>query len=124
MRDLCRGCRTKIYWEQPLPWQGNKKNMAKLKVFVVYDSKVEAYMQPFFCRTIGEAMRNWEAVCNDGKSMMSTHPADFTLFEIAEYDEDKGRFNQFDALKSLGSAIEAKKQPSESIPMNFASKLK
>lgn len=84
--------------------------MAKMKVYVVYDSKVEAYMQPFYCRTAGEALRNWEAVCNDGKSMMSTHPADFTLFEIAEYDESTGRFAQYDALKALSTGLEVQKQ--------------
>jgi len=91
--------------------------MARLKVFVVYDSKVGAYMQPFFCRSIGEAMRSWENVCNDGKSMMSSHPADFTLFEVAEYDELTGRFGQFDALKSLGTALEVKRKPAETLPL-------
>lgn len=84
--------------------------MAKLRVYCVYDSKVEAYMQPFFCKTAGEALRSWESVCNDGKSMMSTHPADFTLFETAEFDEATGRFSQHSALRSLGTALEAKRE--------------
>lgn len=92
--------------------------MAKLKVFVVYDSKVGAYMQPFFCRSVGEALRSWESVCNDGKSMMSTHPADFALFEVAEYDEATGRFGQHEALRALGTALEVKKQPEAVLPFD------
>lgn len=92
--------------------------MAKLRVFVIFDSKVEAYMQPFFCRTVGEALRTWESVCNDGKSLMSSHPSDFTLFETAEFDEATGHFNQFHALKSYGAAIECKKQPDAMLPFD------
>lgn len=84
--------------------------MAKLKMFSVYDSKVEAYTPPFYCRTIGEAMRNWETTCNDGKSMMSNHPADYTLFEVGEYDESTAKVSPLGALKNLGCAIEAKRQ--------------
>lgn len=87
--------------------------MAKMKVFVVHDSKVSAYMQPFFARTIGEAMRMWETTCNDGRSMMSTHPSDFSLFEVAEYDEYTGRFEQHEVLKSLGTALEVVKKQTD-----------
>lgn len=91
--------------------------MAKMKVFVVHDSKVGAYMTPFFARTIGEAMRSWESLCNDGKSMMSQYPADFSLFEVAEYDDQSGRFAQADVLKSLGTALEVKRAPEEKAPL-------
>lgn len=91
--------------------------MAKLKVFVVYDAKVEAYLQPFFARSVGEALRMWEATCNDGKSMMSTHPTDFALFESAEFDEASGRFTQHNALVPLGTALESKRAPEAPVPM-------
>jgi len=84
-----------------------------LKVFAVHDSKVGAYMQPFFQRSVGEAVRSWETVCNDGKSAMSTFPADFTLFEIGEYDDQSGALTPHTALKSLATGLDAKKQPAE-----------
>lgn len=83
--------------------------MSILRVFVVHDVKVGAYLQPFFCRTVGEAMRSWEAICNDGKSMMSVHATDFTLFETGEYNEQSGRFTQHDVLRPISTALEAKK---------------
>ena len=82
--------------------------MAKLKVFVVHDIKVGAYLPPFFARSVGEALRNWEATVNDGKSLMSTHPEDFSIFETAEYDDENGRFTQHDSLRPLGSALDVK----------------
>lgn len=91
--------------------------MARLKVYVVHDSKVGAYMQPFFCRSAGEALRSWEGVVNDGKSLMSHHPSDFALFEVAEYDESTGRFDQYEGLKSLGTALEFKKRPEDNLSM-------
>lgn len=90
----------------------------KQKVFVVFDSKVEAYMTPFFCRSKGEALRSWETACNDGQSMMSKHPADYTLFESGEYDDATGRIQQHNALIPLGTAIEAKRVPQEQLPFD------
>lgn len=91
--------------------------MSKLKVYVVHDSKVQAYNQPIFCRTAGEALRMWAEVSNDGKSMMSRYPADYTLFEVAEYDDSSGRFKQHDAHINLGTALDAKIPASEPTPM-------
>lgn len=81
----------------------------KLQIFTVYDSKVEAYMQPFFARSIGEALRNWETACNDGESMMAKHPSDYSLFQIGEFDDTNGSINILEAKKALGTAVEAKR---------------
>lgn len=89
----------------------------RLKCYVIHDSKVGAFMQPWFARSAGEALRSWEALVNDGQSMMSSHPADFSLFEVAEYDEATGRFDQYEAIKSLGTALESKRQPSPELPL-------
>jgi len=78
----------------------------KCKVFAVYDSKVEAYLKPFFMQTKGEALRSWEDVVNDDKTMFHKHPEDFTLFEIAEYYEDNARFENHATPISLGGAWE------------------
>lgn len=82
------------------------------KMFCIHDSKVGAYMQPFFARSIGDAMRSWTAVCNDGKSMMSIYPGDYTLFEIGSYSEDTGVVTPLDVLHSLGTGLEVKRSES------------
>lgn len=91
--------------------------MPILKMFCVYDSKVEAYDKPFTARTVGEALRSWEEACNDGRSPMSVHPGDFTLFEIGEYDDRTGVLKAHEAKRSLGLAVEAKRQPSTDAPL-------
>lgn len=91
----------------------------KLQMFCVFDSKVEAYMQPFYARTVGEALRSWEQSCNDGQSMMSRHPGDYTLFQVGEFDDQTGRIHAKEAFTNLGTAIEQKRAPKEEIPLPF-----
>lgn len=76
------------------------------KIFTTYDSKAEAYLQPFFMKTRGEAIRGWQTVCNDPKTQFNQYPADFTLFEIGEYDETTGQITPYQAKVSLGVALE------------------
>lgn len=78
----------------------------KLKIYSVYDSKVEAYLQPFFLRSRGEALRAFQEVCSDPKSKFFKHGGDYTLFEIGEYDEISGLIESFKAKVSLGTALE------------------
>ena len=77
-----------------------------LKVFTVYDNKAEAYLQPFFMRTKGEAIRAFADSVNDPNHMFNRHPEDFTLFELGEFDSAKALFSCGLAPASLGTAIE------------------
>lgn len=83
-----------------------------LKMFSVYDSKLEAYMQPFFAQTKGHALRLWSDNVNDPSTNNPwfKHPADFTLFEIGEFDDNTGRVKQYEVNSSLGTALEFKKE--------------
>lgn len=80
--------------------------MAKLKVFAVYDSKLEAYARPFFMQTQGQALRGFMDVVNDPQTEISKHPEDFTLFYLADYNEDSGKFENHPAPQALGVALE------------------
>ena len=42
--------------------------MSSKKVFAVYDSKVQAYMNPFCMETSGQAIRGWIDAVNDEKN--------------------------------------------------------
>jgi len=76
------------------------------KVFTVYDSKAEAYLQPFVMTTRGQAIRAFTDSCNDPKTSFYRWPADYTLFEIGEWDETKGQYSMLEAKKNLGLASE------------------
>lgn len=78
----------------------------KLKVFAVFDSAAEAYLQPFFVQTVGQALRSFsDAVQSEGHAF-NKHAADYTLFQIGEYDESVGRLEPLAVLQPLGNAIE------------------
>jgi len=81
----------------------------KLKLFTVYDSKIGAFAQPFFMQSKGQALRSWMDVVNDKSTQFCKHPEDFTLFEIAEYDDSNGKFENLPAPISLGTALEVHK---------------
>jgi len=77
-----------------------------MKMFTVYDSKAEAYMQPFFAKSTGEALRSFSDTCQDKNHIFSKHPEDFTLFELGTWDEQNSEFVIYESKKSLGTAIE------------------
>lgn len=79
----------------------------KVKVFAVYDSKLEAYLAPQFMQTNGQMVRAWETAVNDPSTQFSKHPADFTLFAIGEYDDATGDLIPFQSKISFGTALEA-----------------
>lgn len=76
----------------------------ELKIFTVHDSKVGAYLQPFFMRSRGEAIRAFITVVNDRQSQFYSHPEDYTLFEVGTYDDQTGRVEAHHVLEPLGLA--------------------
>ncbi|QKI28926.1 VP5 [Kummerowia striata gokushovirus] len=74
-------------------------------------------MVPFFAPTVGYAMRSWETSCNDGQSMMSKHPGDYTLFQIADFDESSGAILPLAAHVNLGKALDANRAPEAELPL-------
>ena len=77
-----------------------------LKMFTVYDSKIEAYLQPFYMQSTGAALRAFEDTCKDENSQFNQHPGDFTLFEVGTFDDQTCRIQTHDAKINLGCAIE------------------
>ncbi len=75
------------------------------KVYAIFDTKVEAYLRPFFCKTPGEAIRTFTDAINDIQSPFHRHPADFVLFEIGTFDE---RSAQLEAIPptNLGTGLQ------------------
>lgn len=84
------------------------------KVFSIYDSKAEAYLQPFMMKTKGEAIRAITARVNDGSKENSFyhHAGDFTLFEVGTWNDENAFFTQLSTPHSMGVLIEFKKDVS------------
>lgn len=87
----------------------------KQVVCSVYDSKAEAFMQPFFCVSRGVAVRMFMDAASDEGHEFAKHAADYTLFELGEFDQVTGRFEQHDVFVNLGLALQM--QQPEAKPM-------
>lgn len=77
-----------------------------VKIFSIYDSKVEAFMQPFFMASKGAALRAFTELVNDKTTTISKNPEDYTLFEIGSFDDANGQVDKVITPVSLGIAIE------------------
>lgn len=76
--------------------------MQILKMFTIYDSKAEAYLRPFFCPTKGIALRSISDAVNTPGDNLQKHAADYTLFEIGEYDDSTGNITMHASKINLG----------------------
>lgn len=63
-----------------------------LQVYSVMDTKVGAYLQPFFMRTRGEALRSFEQAVSEETSMFSKAKGDFQLWFLGEWNDNTGVF--------------------------------
>lgn len=78
----------------------------KIKIYSVYDAKTKVYGQPNFLLNMGAATRAWTEAANDRTMSIGRHPADYTMFEIGEWDDESGVIKMHEAKISLGCAIE------------------
>lgn len=79
-----------------------------MKIYSIYDSKAEAFIQPFFSPNKATALRSFTQAAQDEKTQYFTHGADYTLFEIGSWDEQKGLVTPAEANMNLGTALEHK----------------
>ena len=77
-----------------------------LKVYTIYYSGVEAYLQPFFMAANGAAIRGFSEIVNDPTHQFAKHPGDYTLFELGTYDDITAKFEMLPSPKSLGVGVE------------------
>ncbi|WNK14166.1 MAG: nonstructural protein [Microvirus sp.] len=75
----------------------------KLGVYTVFDRAVNAYLQPFFCRSKGEAIRSFTEACADSKSNFGKYPLDYTLVELGAYDDSTGLFESRDPMRIVAA---------------------
>lgn len=81
-----------------------------MKMFSVFDKKASIFFQPFFFRTIPEAIRSFtdEANSDADKSMISKHPDDYALYSLGDFDDTTGDFSP--SVSELCTAISVKKE--------------
>ncbi|QCQ85097.1 nonstructural protein [Blackfly microvirus SF02] len=83
-----------------------------MKIYTINDSKASFYMQPFYARQNGEAIRTFAQAVNDTSNpnnLMARSPADYSLYEIGEFDELTGQITPVNPV-SLGNGVDFKEQ--------------
>jgi len=73
-------------------------------VFSVFDSKVGAFLTPFFSRNRATALRSFTSAVQDSSTDFHRYAGDYTLFEIGEWEPEKGEWKQHEAKVNLGLA--------------------
>lgn len=64
----------------------------KKAVFSVYDNKAAVYSNPFYAVNVAVASRDFAQACNDRNSGLAIHPDDYSLYQVAVFDDDSGLF--------------------------------
>ncbi len=78
--------------------------MFSFMVFSVFDSKVGAFLTPFFCRNRAVALRSFTSAAQDVGSDFNRYAGDYTLFEIGEWMPEEGKWSPLEAKVNLGLA--------------------
>lgn len=78
------------------------------KIFSIRDGKVEAYGQPFFQHTHGEAERNFKSLTSDPKSNISQFPEDYDLFYLGDFDDSTGLVTPLQTPQHVAKAMHLK----------------
>lgn len=75
----------------------------RLCVFTVLDKAVGAFLQPFYARSKGEAIRSFTEACLDEKSSFAKHNTDYVLMYLGEFDDVTGLFHSGEPERVLGA---------------------
>lgn len=64
----------------------------KKVVCSVFDAKAAAFSLPYYSVNLAVAMRDFRQGCLDPDSALSRNPEDFSLFHLANFDDETGLF--------------------------------
>lgn len=91
------------------------------KIYSLYDSKGDHYgTQPITYAFRADAVREFARAANDPKTAVGQYPADFSLYEIGEWDQREGKITLYDKKLLIASALEYKSQEVPPSPAEVA----
>lgn len=73
-----------------------------LKVYSIFDTKVEAYGVPFFLPNDEAAKRAVMDAATAKNTTLNRHPKDFELWHLCDFNDAEGNF--FDPLSGVGAS--------------------
>lgn len=84
--------------------------MTRLEIFTIYDSKAQAYLQPFFSLNAETAQREFTKAVN-GEGNFSQFAEDYSLHLLGLFDQEEGTFTIETAPVHICNAITLKHRP-------------
>lgn len=78
------------------------------KVYSVWDSCINAYLQPLFFLTKGQAIRSLTEEVNKPDSDFCKYSDQYVLFELGTFENTDGKFELYSAPISVGVCTEFK----------------
>ena len=78
-----------------------------MKIYAVKDFAVETFGNPFFLPTAAAAVRSFRDEVNHRggqNSAIAAHPEDYILYEIGDYDADKGTITPYEEPQQVARA--------------------
>lgn len=76
-----------------------------MRVYSIYDSKAQAYSNPIYSGNNATAIRAFTKAAKQEGHDFNTFAGDYTLFCIAEWDDNTGTFTNVEPHENLGLAL-------------------
>lgn len=76
-----------------------------LEMYSVHDAAVGAFLPPFFSRSRGEAIRQFEDAARD-TNRFGTHGKDFALYFVGKWNDENGLFAAVDIPDRIAGALD------------------
>jgi len=72
-----------------------------LEAYSVLDRAVKSFLQPFFVRARGEALRSFTEVVNTKDHQFNKHATDYTLYYVGRFDDASGMFETVEPVRCV-----------------------
>lgn len=79
-------------------------------MYAIRDAKSEAFLNPFFKITHGEAERDFHQAVNDPQTSLNKYPEDFDLYYLGQYDDRSGKLTSLDTPQHIVKAVQLRQQ--------------
>ena len=70
--------------------------MSVLKIYALRDVRTQAYMRPMFLQNDAVLDRSVRDAMLDENSLLCSHPEDYQVFRLGEYDDNTGKITPCD----------------------------
>lgn len=77
-----------------------------IRMYSIYDKKVNVYQPPLFCHNAGDALRTCHMHFSNPETKVNKYPEDFDVYDIGEYDDQTGQLKPHTNPQFLSTAVD------------------